>query len=137
MSNGTVRQRHLETLPVDECLQLLAGQYVGRLAYLVDGRPTIRPVNYVLHEGVVVIQTGYGALLDGAASSPAIAFEIDGTDPDYHTGWSVVLHGVAEEIWRPRELESARNLPLRPWVPGDRQHYLRLLPTEISGRRIV
>jgi uncharacterized protein len=52
------------------------------------------------------------------------------------TGWSVIILGVAEEIWRPEELDIARQLPLRPWAPGDRDHYVRILSTQITGRRV-
>jgi len=47
------------------------------------------------------------------------------------------VHGKAEEIWQPEELEHARNLLLRPWALGERSHYVRILSSAISGRRIT
>lgn len=128
--------RHLEVLDVDECLRLLSSRYLGRIAYVVDGRPQILPVNYRLHEGAIVIRTTYGALLD-ATHLAAVAFEVDEDDVSTHTGWSVVVQGRAEEIWQVEELEGLRDLPLRPWAPGPRDHYLRILPGSITGRRIA
>jgi uncharacterized protein len=126
----------LEPLEVDECLRLLGTTFLGRLAYVVDGRPRIIPMNYLLHEGSVVIRTDYGAILDTVAGAH-VAFEVDAVDPEYHTGWSVVVLGRAEEIWEPAELDRMRDLPLRPWAPGDRAHYLRIDSSSITGRRLL
>lgn len=128
--------RRLVTIPVDECLKLLESRSVGRVAFVNDGLPEVLPVNYRFHEGAVVLRTSYGSLLD-SVHLRAVAFEVDAIDADYHTGWSVVVHGKAEEAWRPEELSELRQLPLRPWAPGAREHYLRILPREITGRRIV
>lgn len=127
--------RRLEAIPVDECLQLLESRYVGRIAFLEGGRPQILPVNYAMFEGSVVFRTDYGALLDAVHMSE-VAFEVDAIDPEYRTGWSVVVRGRAEEVWRPEELARMRDLPLRPWAPGARDHYVRIDPTSITGRRI-
>lgn len=128
--------RRLATIPVDECMKLLLSRSVGRIAFIDNGLPEVRPVNYRFHEGMVVLRTGYGPMLD-AVHLKAVVFEIDAIDPDYHTGWSVVVHGKGEEVWRPEELREMRRLPLRPWAPGTREHYLRVVPTEITGRRII
>lgn len=128
--------RSLETIPIDECLKLLGSRSVGRVAFVIDGSPELLPVNYRFHGGSVVLRTGYGPLLD-AVRLAAVAFEVDAIDADYHTGWSVVVHGRAEEVWRPEELSEVRQLPLRPWAPGAREHYVRILPAEITGRRII
>ena len=135
MSPSTPAPRTLTELSVDECLRLLEQRYVGRLACVRDGVPLLQPVNYVLHEGSIIVRLDYGALLDEIHGAPA-AFEVDDIDPAYHSGWSVVLQGRAEEVWQPHELEVLRQLPLRPWAPGDRDHYVRIQPRSISGRRI-
>lgn len=128
-------RRRLEPLDVDECLRLLGTRYLGRIAYIKDQRPEILPVNYRLHEGAIVIRTTYGALLD-ACHLATVAFEVDEDDLTDRSGWSVVVQGRAEEIWHEGDLERARELPLRPWAPQPRDHYLRILPGRITGRRI-
>lgn len=125
----------LEDLSVDECLELLERSYLGRLAFVRDGVPQMLPVNYRFHEGSVVFRTGYGTLLDTVHLS-RVAFEIDALDPATHSGWSVVVHGKAQEVTDPAELERLRELPLRPWAPGARDHYVRILGSAITGRRI-
>ncbi len=125
----------LHPTTVEECMALLADAYVGRLAFVVDGKPQIVPLNFRYVEGNVVFRTSYGSLLDAVHGS-AVAFEIDGWDETDHSGWSVVVHGLAEEVWRPEELRAIRELPLRPWAPGPRDHYVRINPEAITGRRI-
>jgi hypothetical protein len=34
-------------------------------------------------------------------------------------------------------LAIAHDMRLQPWAPGDRDHYVRILPTAITGRRIT
>lgn len=133
---GPPRARRLEEIGVEECLRLLRTRFVGRLAYVVEGRPRILPLNYAVVDGQVVMRTEYGDTLDTLADRAAVAFEVDDIDPDDHRGWSVVVHGKAEEVWHPDELARLREVPLRPWAPGARAHYLRILSSAISGRRI-
>jgi nitroimidazol reductase NimA-like FMN-containing flavoprotein (pyridoxamine 5'-phosphate oxidase superfamily) len=118
---------------VDECLQLLQTMSPGRLVYLVDDKPQIRPLNYGLHQGSVVFRIGYGELLDVIHLQPVL-FEVDHCDATTHTWWSVI-HGVAEEIWRPEELAIAHEMRLPRWAPGDRDHFVRFLPSTCPGRR--
>jgi uncharacterized protein len=128
--------RRLIELSVDECLEVLENHQYGRIAFVRDGRPELLPLNYRYHEGAIVFRTSFGTLLD-AAHNQAVVFEVDGTDEDTHTGWSVIVHGKAEEIWQPEELDRVRELPLEPWAGGERDHYLRVFPTAMSGRRVV
>jgi nitroimidazol reductase NimA-like FMN-containing flavoprotein (pyridoxamine 5'-phosphate oxidase superfamily) len=126
----------LDEIPVDECLELLESQSLGRLAYCLQGKPRIRPLNFAVYQGSVVFRTGYGDLLD-TIHMQDVAFEVDHAEADTHSGWSVIIRGIAEEIWRPEELDDVRRrLSLRPWAPGDRDHYVRILSSAITGRRI-
>jgi uncharacterized protein len=129
-------RRQIETLSVDDCLQLLASASLGRVAFVHEDRPHIVPVNYLLHEGTVIFRTTYGTTLDSISAGARVSFEVDRIDEATHAGWSVIIHGKAEEIWLPEEIEAATQLPLTPWAPGDRNHYVRIFSSAITGRRI-
>jgi uncharacterized protein len=128
--------RRLEVLDRDACVALLRTGYLGRLAFVADGRPKVLPMNYRLHDDAVVVRTEHGALLEAVAGRP-VAFEVDAVDPGYHTGWSVVVEGTAVEVTDASELAEVERLPLRPWAPGERSRYLRIPLDEVSGRRIA
>lgn len=126
----------LEYIGRDECLDLLRQEHLGRIAVVVAGRPLVLPVNYVMDDGSIVFRTDDGTKFDASVRGEFVAFEIDHADAQYHEGWSVLVTGVAEEIVDPAELARAHELPLRPWAPGTKSHFLRITPVTISGRRI-
>lgn len=128
---------HLLTeLTIDECLDRLRQRSLGRLVYLVDGEAQIRPLTYALHQGSIVFRIGYGDLLD-AIHRQSVLFEVDAGDVATRTGWSVIVRGVAEEIWRTEDLEVVRDSGLRPWAPGTRDHYVRIVSRSMTGRQIA
>ncbi len=135
MSSAPTRQ--FETLDVDSCLELLGQAEIGRLAFVEDGAPVVLPVNYLLDRGAVVVRTAEGSKLSAAVRQERVAFEIDSFDVQARIGWSVLVKGIAAEIWESRELDLARDLPLEPWAPGTKDHYLVILSTSITGRRIT
>jgi len=129
----------ISEVPRDECVRLLATHAVGRLALVVDGQPHVLPVNYaVAGHGEVVFRTAAGSLLT-EASLRRVAFEVDAIDAQAHTGWSVVVLGYCRDIADAIDAESAamRALPLETWAPGTRDQWFKIVPTEITGRRIT
>ncbi len=71
-----------------------------------------------------------------ARANGPVAFECDGVDGRYHTGWSVLVLAQAEEITDPTETARLERLPLAPWCEGTKSVWLRLRPQSITGRRI-
>ncbi len=134
---GTDRApRSIEALSVDECMALLDAESFGRIAYASGGTIEVLPVNGTFVEGAVVFRTDYGDRLDELARGLPAAYEIDDVDRDRGTGWSVVVHGRTEEVTAPEELQHLREVAFEPWVPGRLEHFVRLLPRRITGRRI-
>lgn len=127
----------LEIIPHKECLRLLGTQRVGRLGFIVDGQPMVLPVNYAIQGGVVVFRTGEGTKLDAAIES-RVSFEVDEVDQGTGAGWSVVVQGVARDITEDHDwfAESLRHAAAVTWLPNPPDHYVRIDPTLISGRRI-
>ena len=130
-------QSGLDIIPLTECLHLLAAQRVGRLAFVVDGQPLILPVNFALEGDIVVFRTGVGTKLE-AVLNAKVAFEVDDVDVAAGSGWSVVVQGVAEEITEDLDVfaEVLRAGAAPTWVPGPADHYVRIVPRIISGRRL-
>lgn len=128
----------LEVLDQDTCLELLAADDVGRLAIGGAGAPVLMPVNYALDGETVVFRTDPGTKLERAGRWGRAAFEIDGFDREARTGWSVVVTGRLEEVTRydAATLDRVTRLALQPWVGGEKQHWVRLVPRQITGRRL-
>ncbi|MDE3086994.1 MAG: pyridoxamine 5'-phosphate oxidase family protein [Acidobacteriota bacterium] len=117
-------------------MALLAGVRVGRVAVSIGAVPAVFPVNFGVVDGTIVFRTGTGTKLDAATRNAVVAFEVDDLDPLYHEGWSVLVVGVADELTDRALLQRAEALPLSPWAPGRRDHFVRLQPEFVSGRRI-
>lgn len=126
----------LERLSSDECLELLRGTQVGRLAVVANARPLIFPVNYAMDGDAVVFRTAAGTKFDAAVREMAVAFEVDEFDRAARAGWSVVVTGRAEEVVSESHLARLKNLPLRPWATGNKDHWLVIAGAEVTGRRI-
>lgn len=130
------RPVELETLSEDRCWQLLAQKNVGRLAVWIDSGPDIFPVNYRIEDETLVLRTAPGLKLAAATVGLGVAFEVDALDELHHTGWSVVVRGTAIDVEEPEEILELSRLLVEPWTAGVKSHYLRIVPTTVSGRQI-
>jgi uncharacterized protein len=110
--------------------------FVGRLAFIVDGRPMIMPVNYLADRDALVFCTGEGTKLSALRGGAAVAFEVDDSRPLDHSGWSIVVEGTASEITDPAELKRLRSGPLKSWAVRPTAHWIRVTYEHVSGRRI-
>jgi len=131
------RPGQVRELTRSECFELLATARLGRVAVIDDRGPVVFPVNYVLDRHTVVFRTEPGTKLHAAIQGRRACFEADGADEAARTGWSVIVRGEIVEVTEPDELARLRELPLRPWAPGARDHYARVLPAALTGRRIT
>lgn len=126
----------LEPLTEDRCWQLLAKKRVGRLALVLDDGPDIFPVNYRIDDESLIVRTDPGLKLAAASARAPAAFEVDALDELHQTGWSVVVRGPVAEIVDPDELIEVRRLLVEPWTGGTKSHYLRLSPSQVTGREL-
>lgn len=125
----------LEILDRWECLELLGAGEVGRIGILEGGAPLVLPVNYALDGEDIIVRSDEGSKVDAARGGSA-CFEIDGTDGDRRSGWSVVVRGRLEVVTRMDPTLRVRIAELAdPWI-GSRSHVLRLRSEAISGRRV-
>jgi nitroimidazol reductase NimA-like FMN-containing flavoprotein (pyridoxamine 5'-phosphate oxidase superfamily) len=126
----------LEHLSPPECWRLVAATPVGRIGVLNDSAPEIYPVNHVVDRDTILFRTDPGSKLRGLLRSPAVCYQVDGIVPIDATGWSVLVKGRAVELHDPDAVRHAAALPLRYWTLGDKAHWIRIVPDEITGRRI-
>ena len=122
------------TLPTDECWKLLRGGSVGRLAVWVHDHPEIFPINSKVDHETLVFRTGAGTKLSSAVGR-MVAFETDSADTDGGVAWSVVVKGQATALSRSPEVLASVGQLLFPWETGRKDHFLRIVPEEVSGRR--
>jgi uncharacterized protein len=129
------RPSQVQELTRSECFELLASEHLGRVAVTDDRGPVVFPVNFTLDRHTVVFRTEAGTKLYAASRGSRVCFEADGADVAARTGWSVIVRGEITEVTD--RAEVARLGELRVWGPGARTHYVRILPAQLTGRRIA
>lgn len=116
-----------------EAWTLLQGRTMGRLAVSADGQPDIFPINYYADENSIFMRTAPGTKLLELTVNQSVAFETDVYGP--HEAWSVVVKGRAVVLEHQAEISAAMSLPLRSWLPTEKPVFVRILPTNVTGRR--
>jgi transcriptional regulator with XRE-family HTH domain len=126
----------LEPLGQAECYQLLAPRGIGRIAFRAASGLMILPVNYAMTGATIVVRTGAGSLIGGHGDGP-VSFEADHFDLELGQGWSVLVRGDAHRVLQPGELRHLReDCDLRPWPSGEHDQFIRIVPAQLTGRRI-
>ncbi|MCH9710983.1 MAG: pyridoxamine 5'-phosphate oxidase family protein [Actinomycetia bacterium] len=125
--------RPVTILPESECWQLLSGAPLGRLVTSADGMPEIFPVNFAVQRRTVLFRTAEGTKLVSSAINTQVLFEAD--DYGESEGWSVIVKGMARSLHTEEEIADAESAQLLPWTGTVKEHYVRIRPTRISGRR--
>ena len=128
----------LAILDIDGCYEHLAKTPVGRLGFIESAEPVILPVNFAIDGRSVVFRTGHGSKLSVAIMERPVCLEVDEWDALEHTGWSVLVKGIAQEVVDQESIDRFESLPVRPWSRPDlRSHWVRIVVEEISGRTIL
>jgi nitroimidazol reductase NimA-like FMN-containing flavoprotein (pyridoxamine 5'-phosphate oxidase superfamily) len=124
-------------LTLEECLDLMNGGVIGRVALATPVGPRIIPINYAMDGTDVIFRTAPYSELGTYGWNNQIAFEVDHLDYEHHQGWSVVATGRMTVVDDPDEVDRIRHAwNPRPWVGGSRNMYLRLAWSSLTGRRI-
>jgi nitroimidazol reductase NimA-like FMN-containing flavoprotein (pyridoxamine 5'-phosphate oxidase superfamily) len=132
-----VDRNGLEVLDREECLRLLDRATLGRVAVTTAALPTVLPVNFRLADDHrIVFRTGEGTKLAAATRNAVVAFEVDDIDPVDHTGWSVVVTGVARPVVDHDDQAALNDLGIARWAPGPDGHLVEVSLDLVSGRRI-
>ena len=123
----------MTTLTADESWALLSSVTLGRLVTSVDDVPDIFPVNFVVQRRTILIRTAEGTKLSEVSVNRRVAFGADLHDTAQ--GWSVVVNGFAHVLQTGSEIDDAERAQVLPWTATSKRRYLRILPTQITGRR--
>jgi nitroimidazol reductase NimA-like FMN-containing flavoprotein (pyridoxamine 5'-phosphate oxidase superfamily) len=131
-----------EVLDETECRRLISPGGIGRIAYNGRHDITVFPVNYRVADGAIVFRTAEDSLTGAdlrtgiVDADYKVAFEIDHFDEETREGWSVLIQGPAHHLDSDTEQAAARAAEVRSWASGEKDHFIRITPARITGRRI-
>jgi uncharacterized protein len=125
----------MTALSEEQCWALISGVALGRLVTNMDGAPEIFPVNFVVQRHTVLFRTAEGTKLFGTIMNDQVLFEAD--DHTVAEGWSVVIRGTAGVLFGADEILEAERAGLYPWIATQKLRFVRITPTQITGRRFI
>lgn len=132
-------KRVVERLDDQAALQLLAEAPYGRIVFVRDGEPQIRPLSHIVDDGEVIVRTGLAAALSGILAGNGelrITYEADELDVERRVGWSVIVSGPATAVAEPARQTHYKQL-LRTMLAGSDDAIIAIRPKTVTGIRIV
>ncbi|RPF26673.1 pyridoxamine 5'-phosphate oxidase-like protein [Georgenia muralis] len=89
----------METLSRDTCLRLLPSEGTGWVTCADrHGRPALRPVDFVVHEGEVVFRTCYHDKVAEVLQETWVTLGFSALDERHRSGWWVTVTGQARLV---------------------------------------
>jgi nitroimidazol reductase NimA-like FMN-containing flavoprotein (pyridoxamine 5'-phosphate oxidase superfamily) len=119
-------------LSEEQSWELLANTSVARLATSAMGSVDIVPINYAIDRHTILFRSPIGVKLLELTLNEEVALEIDAHNAV--AAWSVVLKGKAHAITNPSEIAQAEGVGLVSWVENTAPNWVRIIPTQVSGR---
>ena len=122
-----------------ESWQLLGSTSLGRVVFTRHAMPAIRPVNHLIDDGTIIVRSHLGSAIVARAAADdgtVVCYEADDLDPVRHTGWSVIVTGMARLVREPAAITRYEQL-LEPWVAGQMDYIISIRPQIITGIRLV
>lgn len=129
----TVEQGPIAVLSADESWDLLNSVSLGRLVTHIGDQLEIFPVNFVTQNGTLLFRTAEGTKLFSTVMNDKVLFEVD--DHTVSEGWSVIVRGTAQVLTAADDIHEAERAQLLPWVATEKLRFVRVTPSEVSGRR--
>jgi hypothetical protein len=109
---------------------------VGRLIFTVNALPAVRPMNFLLVGGRIVLRTAADSAVACKLDDTIVAFEADEFDAVTCSGWSVTVTGRATVVTDPQLTARYQALPLVAWAPGTRDQFVTVTANLAEGRRV-
>lgn len=129
----TVEQGPITVLSDEESWDLLNSVALGRLVTHIGEQLEIFPVNFATQSRTILFRTAEGTKLFSTAMNENVLFEVD--DHTVAEGWSVIIRGTARVLTASDDIHDAERAQLLPWVPTEKLRFVRITPSEVSGRR--
>jgi hypothetical protein len=137
----TIWDPEAERLEEAECWRLISAGGVGRLAYSGRFGLAVFPVGYQVDEGSLVFRIALGSPTDEdlrtgiRGAEYRVAVEIDEVGKDAQEGWFVYIQGDAHHEDSDDHRASVAASGGQPSAGGTPEHFVRITPTLITGRR--
>lgn len=125
----------IKSMDTEAVWDLLGELPFGRLAVQAAGVVDIFPVNYVAHDRKLYFRTAQGSKLASLVVSNQVAFEVDRMVGEHVQ--SVVVHGRARRLETQSERQAAEELPLKPWAPTYKYHFVVIDVDSATGREFT
>ena len=132
-------QRVIEDLSEARCFELIRPGGVGRFVFQDTHGPAAVPVNFGLAGRRIVFRVEQRSHLRDMLQGP-VAFEVDHTEAESGSGWSVLIRGSGEEI----DMEQVPGLLKQmgpdfphPWAEGVHNVWVAITPRKVTGRTLT
>lgn len=132
-------KRSVERLEEDAALQLLSAAPYGRIVFVRDGEPEIRPMSHIVDEREVIIRTRLAAAVSHTLAGDSglrITYEADELDTERRVGWSVIVCGTAAPV-ADATRRARYEQQLRTMLAGTDDTIIAIRPQTVTGIRIV
>lgn len=94
-------------------------------------------MNYEVIDDAILFRTAPGSS-PAVAVGTDVAFEVDHVDEAMSRGWSVLAVGPARAVTEPDDVRRlAERAHTEPWAGGNRELWVSIQPTRLTGRRIT
>jgi len=127
-------------LSQEECWSLLEQNVVGRVGFDIGHGNRIYPVNYALEGRSILVRTDpdseLGRCVELFGDGTVLAFEADHIDNERHRGWSVLVQGSGGRVSAAEEESLRAQGSPHPWAGGAKPLLLRIVPVQVTGRRV-
>ena len=132
-------QRVIEDLSEAQCFELIKQGGVGRFVFQETQGPAAVPVNFGLAGQKVVFRVEQRSHLRDMLQGP-VAFEVDYTELESGSGWSVLIRGTGEEVeidHVPELLRQMGSCLPQPWAEGVHNVWVAITPRKVTGRKLT
>jgi len=132
-------QRVIEELSEAECFELIKNGGVGRFVFQETQGPAAVPVNFGVAGEQIVFRVEQRSHLRDMLEGP-VAFEVDYTEPESDSGWSVLIRGSGEEVDMehvPELLHQMGTAFPHPWAEGVHNVWVAITARKVTGRKLT